>query len=519
MKLTSEDIVQLERLGISPDTVAQQLAIFKAGIPYVHLMEPATIGHGIFKYSKEEEDNFIAIYENQKTTLDILKFTPASGAATRMFKFLYEFLDDYNPKKESINSFINKKEATDLRLFFVGLDDFPFYMEVRRVLATKIKKEHEGDVNQNRLLFVKTMLEKDGFNYGNHPKGLFPFHKYKEHNASAFEEHLFEASLYAKTDNTARLHFTISEAHYHNFKAEFERIQHIVEAKTQTVFDISYSFQSRATDTIAVGMDNTPLRESETNKLIFRPGGHGSLIKNLNAQDADVIFIKNIDNVVTVKYEADVARYKKILAGKLLTLQEKVFSYLHLIDAQQLSETQIHDIVYFLQDAFNLKLAPDFEKFSEKYQVEYLREQLDRPIRVCGMVENEGEPGGGPFWVKHESGRIHLEIIESVQINPKNESQQAIVKASTHFNPVDIVCAVKNYNGEKYDLLRFVDSKAGFISNKTVDGQPIKALEHPGLWNGAMAFWNTIFVEVPLITFNPVKTVNDLLKPAHKVKK
>jgi hypothetical protein len=519
LKFTPQDITQLESIGILPETVLQQLDIFKAGIPFVHLVEPATIGHGIFKYTKEDENRFIEIYEQQLGDLEILKFTPASGAATRMFKFLYEFLKDYNPKKESINSFINKKEATDLRLFFVGLDDFPFYTEIRHALAHSISKDTEADVNHNRLLFVKLMLEKEGFNYGNQPKGLFPFHKYKEHNASAFEEHLFEASLYAKTDTVARLHFTISEAHYHNFQAEFERIQKIVESKTQTVFDITYSFQSKSTDTIAVRMDNTPFRESQTNQLIFRPGGHGALIENLNAQNADIIFIKNIDNVVTVKYESDVARYKKILAGKLLTLQGKVFGYLHLIDGKQLTESQIHEIVYFLQDAFNLKLAPDFEKFSEKYQVEYLREQLNRPIRVCGMVENEGEPGGGPFWVKHESGRIHLEIIESVQIDPNNESQNAIVKASTHFNPVDVVCAVKNYKGEKYDLLKFVDSKAGFISNKTIDGQPIKALEHPGLWNGAMAFWNTIFVEVPLITFNPVKTVNDLLKPAHKVKK
>lgn len=519
MKFTSQDIIQLEGLGITPETVIQQLAIFKAGIPYVNLVEPATIGHGIFKYSKEEEDKFIALYEDSKKDLDVLKFTPASGAATRMFKFLYEFLDDYNPQKESINSFINKKKATDLRLFFVGIDDFPFYSEIRKAVKKKVTEENEGDINQNRLLFIKTMLENGSFNYGSQPKGLFPFHKYKGHNASAFEEHLFEASLYAKTDTKARLHFTISETHYHNFKSEFERIQQIVEAKTETVFDISYSFQSRATDTIAVRMDNTPFRESETKKLVFRPGGHGALIENLNAQNADIIFIKNIDNVVTVKYETAVARYKMILAGKLLKLQKKVFNFLHLIDKQQLTEPQIHDIVYFLQDAFNLKLAPDFEKFSERYQVEYLKEQLDRPIRVCGMVENEGEPGGGPFWVKHESGRIQLEIIESVQIDPQSKSQKAIVKSSTHFNPVDIVCAVKNYKGEKYDLLKFVDNKAGFISHKTIDGQPIKALEHPGLWNGAMAFWNTIFVEVPLITFNPVKTVNDLLKPAHKVKK
>ena len=517
MNFTQIDTDTLLKKGISQEQVYQQIALFKQGLPYIDLRDPAIIGHGIYAYTKEEEEKFITYFESQKNNLDLLKFVPASGAATRMFKFLFEFIEDYDHTKESINAYINRKKAQELRLFFVGLDNFPFYKKVRKRLKKTYGKKDQTNVDLNRIRFVKTMLKEEGLNFGSKPKGLFPFHKYKSHNASAFEEHLFEAALYTKTKGTARLHFTISKEHYKKFKSQFSKTQKLIEQKTDTTFDITYSFQSQATDTIAVTRKNDPFRQ-ETGCLLFRPGGHGSLIQNLNQQEADIIFIKNIDNVVVHTYEKEVAHYKKVLAGKLLTLQQQAFSYLKQMDDHEITESEILDIVHFLQNEFSLKLATDFEKFSQKYQIEYLREQLDKPIRVCGMVKNEGEPGGGPFWVKHESGRISLQIVESVQIDPKNPQQQSIVAKATHFNPVDLVCGIKNYKGEKYNLNRFVDPKAAFISHKTVAGKPIKALEHPGLWNGAMAFWNTIFVEVPLITFNPVKTVNDLLKPAHQVK-
>lgn len=515
MTFTQKDIDQLKAHGLGLEQAQSQLETFQTGIPFVRLVRPATIGDGICKYTAEQGADYISLFDRRKDELDLLKFTPASGAATRMFKFLFEFLKSYDPKQQSINSYINKTQANELRLFFVGLDDFPFYKEIRDAIKPLI--DDQTDVNTNRLLFVQTMLGENGFNYGNHPKGLFPFHKYKDHNASAFEEHLFEAALYAKTKNTARLHFTISEAHYHSFKSEFERIQHIVETKTDTRFDISYSFQSNSTDTLAVDLNNKPIKENDSQRLILRPGGHGALIQNLNDQIADIIFIKNIDNVVTVAFEQQVAHYKKLLAGKLLQLQEQSFDFLKLMDQRRMTTDDIDNIIDFLQSEFHVPMSSDFDKFSKKHKIAALRAQLDRPIRVCGMVENEGEPGGGPFWVKEEEGRTRLAIVESVQIDHKDKNQKAIVQASTHFNPVDIVCGVKNYKGEKYNLLDFVDHKAGFITNKTLQGKPIKALEHPGLWNGGMAYWNTIFVEVPLITFNPVKTVNDLLKPTHKV--
>jgi len=508
LKLTTADIKQLEHKGISKHQILNQIEIFENGIPFIDLRDPATISNGIERYGAEELQQFISIFEEQCDALDLLKFVPASGAATRMFKFLFQFLEDYDPEKESTNAYINRKNAQDLRLFFVGLDNFPFYKDVRKKL---VETYNDGvNIDINRIRFVKMMLE-------NYPKGLFPFHCYENHIASAFEEHLFEASLYIKSQGKARLHFTISESHYENFKKTFKNIEHRIETKTDTSFNCSYSFQSADTDTIAVNINNQTFRD-ENNHLVFRPGGHGALIDNLNALEADIIFIKNIDNVVSLNYGNEVAFYKKVLAGKLLQLQQRAFNYMKVLESKTLPEIVILEIVHFLQDEFHLKLAPDFEKFSEKYQIQYLQEQLDRPIRICGMVKNEGEPGGGPFWVKHESGRISLQIVESCQVNHNDPLQYEIFKSSSHFNPVDIVCGVKNYKGKKYDLLKFIDPKAGFITEKTVDGKPIKALEHPGLWNGAMAHWNTIFVEVPLITFNPVKTVNDLLKPAHQIK-
>jgi len=516
LKLTEKDNILLTKKGISPQVLDNQLALFGQGIPFADLRDSATLGDGLIAYNKAEEESLIALFEERKEDLDLLKFTPASGAATRMFKFLFAFLEEYNPEKETVNAYINRKNAQDLRLFFVGLDSFPFYKEVRSKLREKYPQDEQTNIDLNRYRFVKTMLSTEGLDFGNIPKGLFPFHLYKNHNTSAFEEHLFEAALYAKSKGKARLHFTISKEHHEAFKTQFLSYKENIEAKTNTTFDITYSFQKPSTDTIAVTHSNEVVRNKD-GSLYFRPGGHGALIENLNEQSADIIFIKNIDNVVVSEFEKSVARHKKVLAGKLLQLQQQSFKFLRTIDTTELDEKSILEIVHFLQDTFNLKLASDFEKFSTKYQIEYLKEQLDRPIRVCGMVKNEGEPGGGPFWVKCESGKINLQIIESVQIDPKSESQQHIKTASTHFNPVDIVCGVKDYKGNKYDLHKFIDNKAAFITYKTIKGKHIKALEHPGLWNGAMAHWNTIFVEVPLSTFNPVKTVNDLLKPAHQV--
>ena len=315
----------------------------------------------------------------------------------------------------------------------------------------------------------------------------------------------------------AKLHFTVSKTHLEKFEQEFKRIQKGAEKETQTTFEITYSFQKQNTDTIAVDLENQPYR-TQDGRLLFRPGGHGALIDNLNNIDADVVFIKNIDNVVVQKYQDELTIYKKALAGKLIAIQGQVFSILKSLEKELPDTEELHEISQFMTRDLNIVIPVDFHKFSDVYKREYLLEALDRPIRVCGMVVNEGEPGGGPFWIKNDKGRLQLQIIESPQINTSDPTQKKILEAATYFNPVDLVCGMKNYKGESFDLSKFVNPKMAFITKKTVSGNTIKALELPGLWNGAMAEWISIFVEVPLTTFNPVKTVNDLLKSAHQTK-
>ncbi|MEZ4801229.1 MAG: DUF4301 family protein [Gelidibacter sp.] len=520
MKFTKQDIEQIEKKGLTLKKVKDQIELFRTGLPLINLQSAATIENGINgikKFSDSEREAYIKFFDSKRNHISILKFVPASGAATRMFKTLFNFLDTYNPEEESINSFINRNKDSDLSLFLVGIEKLPFYQNVLKATLKYFPDYESYSNDKQKYVFVKTMLDEDKLNYGFQPKGLLPFHKYKDHIATAFEEHLFESALYSSSNGVAQLHFTISEKYKHIFDDEFKRIQDIVERKTQTKFHTSFSYQKDATDTIAVTPKDEPFRD-EDGQLVFRPSGHGALLENLNELEADVIFIKNIDNVVVFNYENEVASYKKMLAGLLLEVQEQTFNYLETLHEKSISDDKCIEIAEFLVNRLNVKVSHEFEKYSKKYQIEYLIEKLNRPIRVCGMVKNEGEPGGGPFWVKEESGNISLQIVESAQVDRKNKNQKEILKNATHFNPVDVVCGVKNYKGEKFDLLNYVDSKTAFITMKTKTGKDLKALELPGLWNGSMASWNSIFVEVPLITFNPVKTVTDLLKTTHQIK-
>ncbi|HLV39484.1 DUF4301 family protein [Xanthomarina sp.] len=514
---SDKDINQIKQKGLTVEKVSSQIELFKTGLPFVNLQSAATINHGILKLSDEEKEAFIQLFDAKRNEYSILKFVPASGAATRMFKSFFSFIEDYNPDQETVNAYINRTKEALLAVFFVGLEKLPFY----RIVLDKIEKiypeYHSSSTDKQRYMFVKTMLDEDKLNYGFFPKGLLPFHLYKEHTATAFEEHLFEAALYASANNKAVLHYTISEKYKDIFDDEFKKIQTIVERKTNTKFEISFSYQKEATDTIAVTEYNEPFR-AEDNSLLFRPSGHGALLSNLGDLDADIIFIKNIDNVVVFKYEDEVSEYKKMLAGILIQLQDKAFRYLKKLESQDISQADLVEIAKFLTNKMNVVISSEFEKYANEYQIKYLTEKLNRPIRVCGMVKNEGEPGGGPFWVKDESGQVSLQIVESAQISKKDKKQKEILKNATHFNPVDLVCGTKDYKGNRFDLEQFVDHKTAFITMKTKTGKDLKALELPGLWNGSMAYWNTIFVEVPLITFNPVKTVTDLLKPTHQVK-
>ncbi|WP_053971069.1 DUF4301 family protein [Mangrovimonas sp. ST2L15] len=518
MAFKNKDLKQIKSKGLTEEKINEQIELFKSGLPFSNLVEAATIDNGILRLSEVEEAKAIEKFEADKNSLDIVKFVPASGAATRMFKFLFQFLDEYNPEKESLNSYVNNHDTKDLNLFFIGLEKFPFYYEVMEELKKAYPDLESKNINERSYLFVKAMLDPKMLNYGDCPKGLLPFHEYKNQVIStAFEEHLFETALYAPSNSATQIHFTISENHQDKFKKEFDRIEEKVEGKTGSKFDISFSYQKQSTDTIAVTPKDKPFR-NEDGSLLFRPSGHGALIENLNDLEADIIFMKNIDNVVVYKYKEDVAKYKKMLAGILIEVQQQAFEYLKQMDDHQLSESEIEEVAAFLSQHLNVRISPEFEKYKTKYQIAYLRDKLNRPLRVCGMVKNEGEPGGGPFWVKDEFANVSLQIVESAQINLKNKKQKSILKNATHFNPVDIVCAVKDYQGNKFDLTQYVDHQAAFITKKTKQGKDLKALELPGLWNGSMAFWNTIFVEVPLITFNPVKTVNDLLKTTHQIK-
>jgi hypothetical protein len=508
------DFEQIKSHGVFLEKIVEQLAIFDNGIAKIILDRPAKIDDGIVKLTKDEFQKYAAFFEIEKSNLKLKKFVPASGAASRMFKFLNEFLNNFDYENETINAYINRRNDKNLPVFLAGIEKFPFYIEVKNRLKAAYPDYYSLESHQKSYLFIKTMLEDDVFNFANKPKASLDFHKYETHCATPIEEHLNECAYYASANRVSNLHFTISENHQDLFESIIAEVKQKIEDKTNTCTQISFSYQDKSTDTIAVDLENKPYR-NENNELLFRPGGHGALINNLNVLDADLIFIKNIDNIIQ-NHVDQIALYKKGLAGKLIEIQNQIFAYLKAIDANEITENQISEIVTFLNTKINVKLYEGFDKYTFENKIQSIKNKLNRPIRVCGMVKNEGEPGGGPFWVKSPRGNLSLQIVESSQIDVENRKQTEILKAATHFNPVDLVCSIKNYKGEKFDLTQFVDQNAGFIVTKNRNGNEVKSYELPGLWNGAMAKWNTVFVEVPLITFNPVKTVNDLLKPSHQ---
>lgn len=512
-EIKEQDMEQLASMGISKDQVLKQITIFKEGIPFVKLENAAVVADGIQKLELARENECLEIFERRRQALDLLKFVPASGAASRMFKALFAFLETFEPDSESLEAYLDRTGDEAIRTFVKGLRDFPFYDLVTQRIRGKTTSR-----DQEIKLFVAEMLREDQLNFGFYPKGLLPFHRYGTHLATPFEEHLKEAAAYASNGEKAKLHFTISEQHGALFNEEFKRIKERVSAETNTSFEVSYSYQKASTDTLAVTPENQPFREAD-GRLLFRPGGHGALIENLDEQEGDIIFIKNIDNVVVSSRAGEVIRSKKILGGFLIQLVEKAHGYAAMLEGDDLGGEALNEIRHFLENDLNVRFPTNFNGFSLGEQRSILADKINRPIRVCGMVRNEGEPGGGPFWIRDANGNLSLQIVESAQVDMDNERQKEIFGNATHFNPVDIVCAVKDHKGNKYALQNFVDTKQGFITSKTQEGKPLKALELPGLWNGGMAFWNSVFVEVAQETFNPVKTVNDLLKPAHQAEK
>ncbi|MCR4581933.1 MAG: DUF4301 family protein [Prevotella sp.] len=498
--LSEKDLKQIAEKGISPEQIENQLNEFKTGFPFLRLEAAASIGNGIIAPTASERQQYVDAWNKYKAQgKKVVKFVPASGAASRMFKNMFAFVDA--PYDVPTTDFEKK--------YFEEIEKFAFYDALD---AECVKNEGKGIrqlmADGQYKAVAANMLKAEGLNYGQLPKGLLLFHKYAEGPRTPMEEHLVEGALYAASNGEAHVHFTVSHEHMELFKQKVSEKAEDYAKKYGITYDISFSEQKPSTDTMAANPDNTPFRNAD-GSLLFRPGGHGALIENLNEIQADVIFIKNIDNVVPDRLKPETTEWKQVIAGVLVSLQQQAFEYLRKLDAGATDE-ELKEIADFVEN--KLCTLPK----GTKVDAAYLRAKLDRPMRVCGVVKNVGEPGGGPFLTYNQDGTVSLQILESSQIDTNNEAYMKMFTQGTHFNPVDLVCAVKNYKGEPYDLPKFVDKTTGFISSKSKAGKELKALELPGLWNGAMSNWSTVFVEVPLGTFNPVKTVNDLLREQHQ---
>jgi hypothetical protein len=505
---SEKDKQQIQQRGSKLETVQNQIDNFKKGFPFLPIQDAASVGKGIIRLSPEDLNKRGERYDAKIAAgTKALKFVPASGAASRMFKALFQALEDFQSQPHEDVLAANRDAAQ----YVTELDKFAFAEELKKAVANN--SEQLSATNK-----LDYLLNEKGLNYGAKPKGLLKFHSYEDGARTPFEEHLVEGAKYAADkDGKASLHFTVSPEHQPGFEALLAEIKDKYEELLGVEFDVTFSQQKPSTDTIAVDLENEPFRNSD-GSLLFRPGGHGALIENLNDLDADIIFIKNIDNVVPDRLKQPTIDFKKGLAGVLLKHQEKLFYYQRELNEKHytaLSSNFLAEAANFLENTLNTKPAKNHYYTEREELYQYLKEKYNRPLRVCGMVKNEGEPGGGPFWAMNADGTVSLQVVESSQIDPDSVQQQDIVQHATHFNPVDLVCAVKNYKGEKYDLTQFTDPATGFISKKSKDGKELKAQELPGLWNGAMSNWNTLFVEVPIETFNPVKTVNDLLRDQH----
>lgn len=468
----------MEEHGLTPAALETQLKNFREGFPFLPVTRAASCGDGIRVLDAAGIEQAAARYDRAKESLRVVKFVPASGAATRMFKDLFEFVREGRRTAVVGELLANRRR-------------FAFWPELRTII---------GD-DADELRTVENIVA-EGLRYGETPKGLVSFHCYGDEVRKAVEEHLVEGAQYAAAGGEVKIHFTVSPEHLTRFEALLAEKIPGYESRFGVKYRISFSVQDPSTDTLAVNPDCTPFRRAD-GRLLFRPAGHGALIGNLGKIDADIVFVKNIDNVTTDARRSDTVLYKKALAGVLLALQERIFEYLM---ALEVPGAELEPIAAFIENELCVKLPKD-------YGTALLRQVLDRPIRVCGMVRNEGEPGGGPFWVAGADGLETLQIAESNQIAPE---KRELMRSATHFNPVDLVCSFRTSKGGRFDLREFVDPATGFISRKSDGGRELLAQELPGLWNGAMARWNTVFVEVPITTFSPVKVVTDLLRPEHQ---
>jgi hypothetical protein len=509
-KFSDSDIKQITALGLTEAAVQHQIDNFRQGFPKTELVAAATVDNGgILRLSDNDINLYAAHYTQASQGKKILKFVPASGAATRMFKDLYAFTATYFGIEYKI-----EKEHPTVKEFLEKIRTFAFFDDLVACMA-----KHHADFGDymDRADFttvINFLLNDQYLGYGNLPKGLLKFHRYGHLQRTPLEEHIVEGAEYARmSDDTVNLHFTVSPEHRYLFRRKVAEVKRYYEDAFHVKLNITFSEQKHYTDIIAVDEQNNPVRD-DNGQLIFRPGGHGALIENLNEQRADIIFVKNIDNVVPDWMKHTTIIYKKVLAGLLLKLQQQCFDHLRTLD-KGATPQQLKAIEHFAQNDLHIELPDGYSDLPAAQQAQSLHNLLNRPLRVCGMVRNQGEPGGGPFFTRNTQGIKSLQIVETAQINRGNPQQEAILASSTHFNPVDLVCATKNYKGRYFDLRQYIDPATGFISKKSKGATVLKSQELPGLWNGAMANWNTLFVEVPLATFNPVKTVNDLLRKEH----
>lgn len=506
-EFTEADQAQFAARGLTAAMVEDQLQQIAQGYPRTQVTSAVVLGGGVQQLASDEVDRAAASYEEFKGT--VAKFVPASGAATRMFKRQYEYLHGHHRDDDGqpINPF---EDAVEL---------YPFADLLREELRSGGLDLDELQRQGNYAQILDTLLGPEGLNYGAKPKALIPFHTYSDGSVRmAFEEHLSEAASYAcNASGEAHLYFTVDSRHHEEFKAAFEASANRFEKQSRKRFVLHLSEQSRETDTIAANLDNSPYRQPD-GSLLFRPAGHGALLANLQEVDADIVFIKNIDNVLPDRLKGETIRYKKALAGILLSVRARIVQHLEVLFSQRVDEAHCNEIVDFCRKELCYRFPVGINEAPLESRVRYLRSKLNRPLRVCGVVPNEGEPGGGPYWVRERDGSESLQIVETSQMALDDPRVQEIVERSRYFNPVDIVCSIKDYQGNPFKLSKYVNKNTGFVASKSINGNPIKALELPGLWNGAMAEWNTVLVVVPSITFSPVKEMTDLLRAEHQAK-
>lgn len=505
--LNEKDLQQLENKGITADKLEAQIKRFEKGFPQLRIHSVATVGNGIMRLNEKDINHYIKLWrQSQQDGVTIEKFVPASGAASRMFKNMFAFMTSGRTAPE-----------TDFeKQYFDNINHFAFFSSLNKSCELLYKDSIPQLIQNGKYVeIVKAMLEKEGLNYGFLPKALLLFHKASGGDVhTSLEEHLEEGAQYAANGKReVNIHFTVSPEHRKEFDKLLKSKLSMMEQVWGVKYNVTMSEQKQSTDTVAVNLDNTLYRDGDGN-LFFRPAGHGALLENLNERDADVVFVKNIDNVVPLRLRNATVRYKKAIGGYLIDVQRAIAKHLLTLD-KGANASELKSILKFVENRLCTRNEAT-DGMDEKQLTEYLRGKLNRPIRVCGMVLNEGEPGGGPYLAYNADGSYSPQILEAAQIDQNDPAAARLMKSGTHFNPVDLVCYIKDYKGKKFDLKQFVDQETGLISMKSTGGVDIKALELPGLWNGSMSDWNTIFVEVPIETFNPVKTVNDLLRPQHQ---